>query len=180
MAIDAKISFMNQVEKRLSTEVTADAMSRIMPILADVMEGFEMRETLITDTPNDDLLTCYLDAMKVQGRSALTVNRYKYVITRMMEAVKVPIRRITVYHLRQYLAAEQQRGVKDSTTEGIRQVLSAFFNWLQRESLIDRNPTANLGAIKCAKRKKKILTDVDLYNLKSHCTNERDHAIVTI
>lgn len=60
MAIDAKISFMNQVEKRLSTEVTADAMSRIMPILADVMEGFEMRETFITESPNDDLLTCYL------------------------------------------------------------------------------------------------------------------------
>ncbi len=177
MAIDAKISFLNQTEKQLSTDVTADTMTKVMKIIADVMENFEITET-IKDETNDDLLLCYLDALKVQGRSAKTIERYRYVLTRMMASVKVPTRKITVYHLRSYLSEEQKRGVKDSTTEGIRQVLSAYFNWLQRESLIDRNPTANLGAIKCAKLKKKILTDVDMYKLKSNCTNNRDKAIV--
>ena len=45
MAIDAKVSFMNQMEMKLSTEITADAMGRTMKVMSDVLEGFEMRET---------------------------------------------------------------------------------------------------------------------------------------
>ena len=156
MAIDAKISFLNQTEKRLSSEVTADTMTQVLRIIADVLEGFSMRETVIDLEPNEDLLNCYLDALKVQGRSEKTIARYRYEIERMVKGM----------------------GVSDTTTEGERQVFSAFFNWLQRENLIDRNPTANLGAIKCAKKQKKILTDVDLFNLKNNCENSRDSAIV--
>lgn len=178
MAIDAKVSFMNQMEKKLQTEITMDSMMKVMTVVADVMEGFEMRETLINMNQNDDLLDCYLDALKVQGRSEKTIHRYRYIIKRMMEEVGVHTRQITVYHLRNYLAKMQDRGTADSTTEGVRQILSAYFNWLQRESLIDRNPTANLGAIKCAKKKKKTFTEVDLDNLKSNCACERDKAII--
>ena len=178
MAIDAKISFLNQTEKRLSSEVTADTMTQVLRIIADVLEGFSMRETVIDLEPNEDLLNCYLDALKVQGRSEKTIARYRYEIERMVKGIGVPIRRITVYHLRTYLSGQQGKGVSDTTTEGERQVFSAFFNWLQRENLIDRNPTANLGAIKCAKKQKKILTDVDLFNLKNNCENSRDSAIV--
>ena len=178
MAIDAKVSFMNQMEKQMSTEITADSMARIMTIIADVLEGYEMRETFKAEETMDDLLECYIEALKVQGRSEKTIDRYKYVIETMLREIGTPVRRITVYHLRSYLSGLQQRGLKDTTTEGIRQVLSAYFNWLQRESLIDRNPTANLGTIKCAKKRKKVFTDIDMFNLKTHCKTSRDKAIV--
>ena len=97
MAIEAKISLQNQVEKRLMTEVTADALNRMMRVMADVLEGFDVRETRVMEE-QDDLLECYLDAMRVQGRSEKTLARYRYVIERMMKDVNVPTRRITVYH----------------------------------------------------------------------------------
>jgi len=178
MAIDAKVSFLNQTEKRLSSEVTANTMAKVMSIISDVLEGYEMRETFIGDGHTEDLLECYIDALKVQGRSEKTLQRYRYIIGRMIKAVGVPTRRITVYHLRSYLAGLQDHGMADTTAEGIRQVFSSYFNWLQRENLIEKNPTANLGSIKCAKRKKKIFTDIDLFNLKTHCRTERDKAIV--
>jgi site-specific recombinase XerD len=179
MAIDAKISFMNQTEKRLSTEITAEDMTKVMTIVADVLEGFEMLETVVDIDTNDDLLNCYIDALKVQGRSAKTLERYRYIITKMMKKVGVSTRRVTVYHLRSYLSTLQAKGVKDTTIEGERQVFSAYFNWLQRESLIERNPTANLGAIKCAKKKKKIFSRVDIEKLRNNCKTERDKAIVS-
>ena len=55
MAIDAKISLQNQVEKKLMTEVTADVMNRVLRIMADVLEGFDVRETAMMDE-RDDLL----------------------------------------------------------------------------------------------------------------------------
>ena len=76
MAIDAKISLLNQVEKKLTTEVTADVMNRVLRIMADVLEGFDVREISVTEE-QDDLLDCYIGAMKVQGRSEKTLNRYR-------------------------------------------------------------------------------------------------------
>lgn len=177
MAIDAKVSLISQAEKKLSEEVTADTMIKVMRIIADVIEGFSIVE-IRQDDEQDDLLECYLDAMRVQGRSEKTLAQYQLVITTMMKAVKVKTRRITVYHLRQYLASLKERGVKDSTMEGYRQVFSAYFNWLQRESLIDKNPISNLGAIKCAKIQKQIFTDVDIEKMHRACKCLRDRAII--
>ena len=178
MAIYAKVSLMNAIEKRLEDVLTASALRQSMSYIADVLEGFEIKETYSEEQMNEDLLEGYLSAMKVQGRSEKTIERYRYVIGKMAKSVGLPTRKVTVHHLRAYLAKEQERGLKDSTIEGLRQVFCAYFNWLQRESLIDKNPTANLGAIKCAKKKKQILSEVDLYKLKTNCKNSRDHAIV--
>ena len=178
MAIDAKVSFMNMTEKRLGAEITADSMAVVMTVIADVLEGFEMKETFREAEPNEDLLNCYIEALKVQGRSEKTISRYRYILTRMMKDVGVPTRRITVYHLRGYLAKQQERGVMDTTAEGMRQIFSAYFNWLQRESLIEKNPCANLGTIKCARRKKKTFTDVDMEKISMNCTSIRDRALI--
>ena len=177
MAIEAKHSFLKQVEMRLATEITADAMSKTLSIISDVMEGFDVRQTAITEA-QEDLLDCYIDAMKIQGRSPKTIQRYQLIIRKMMQSVKVSTRMITVHHIRSYLTKEKERGIMDSTLESERQVLSAYFNWLQRESLIERNPMANVGAIKCAKRKKQVLTDVDFEKLYRNCESERDRAII--
>ena len=175
---EAKASLLAQTEKRLAQSVTVDVMNNVLRILSDILEGYEIREKAETET-HDDLLESYLAALKVQGRSKLTIDRYAYTIRRMMEAVKVPTRRITVYHLRQYLAAEKERCVADSTLEGLRQVLSCYFNWLQRESLIERNPVSNLGTIKVPKKQKKIYSEVDIAKLNGACKCTRDRAIIS-
>lgn len=178
MALEAKTSLLNQIEKEIGSNVTFDAMPRIMSAIADVLQSFDVIETSLVDPGSDDLLACYLDALKVQGRSQKTVDRYAYVIGRMMQNMKVPTRQITVYHLRGYLSAEKSRGISDSTLEGTREVLSAYFNWLHRESLIDKNPTANLGAIKVPKRQKKIFSEVDREKIDRCCISIRDRAII--
>ena len=178
MAIDAKVSFMNQMEMKLATEITADAMGRTMKVMSDVLEGFEMRETFRSDDSPDDLLAGYLNALKVEGRSQKTIDRYTYEIGRLMKFLNVPTRKVTVYHLREYLANKKARGICDNTLKGLREIFSSYFNWLQRESLIDRNPVVNLGTIKVPKKKKELYSDVDLEKLKRSCTKKRDLAIV--
>ena len=120
MAIDAKVSFMNQLQGRLSGTVTMDMMAKILAAFSDISERFDMREMDIEEE-QDDLMECYLEAMTVQGRSDETIRNYTQVLKRMMEFVKVKTRRITVYHLRQYIASLKERGLKDSTMEGYRQ-----------------------------------------------------------
>ena len=179
MAMEAKVDFMRQVEKTLADKVTVSDMAKFMTAISDVLEGYEMRSITAWADETDDFLNSYLSALKVTNRSQKTIDRYKYVITRMMDAVKVPTRKVTVYHLRSYLAAEKERGIAESTLEGYREIFSAYFNWLQRETLIDRNPMANLGAIKRPKKEKKVFADIDIEKLKSACKCVRDKAIIS-
>ena len=157
MAFEAKTSFLEEIRRRIAPDVSAEAMPRILKTVAEVMDGFDIQEMPAEGLMEDDLIEQYAAALKVEGRSQQTIDRYLYTIGR---------------------TREQTRGIKDTTLEGNRQVYSAFYNWLQRESLIDHNPTANLGAIKCAKRKKQIYSEIDIEKLNQHCGIIRDRAII--
>lgn len=178
MALEAKVSLLNQIEARIGSIVSYDSMPKIMSAISDVLQGFSLAELAGHQDEADDLLQYYLDALKVQGRSQKTIDRYAYVIGRVMESVKVPTRQVTVYHLRAYLSSEQKRGIQDSTLEGTREVISAYFNWLHREGLIDKNPTANLGAIKRPKKQKQIYSEVEKEKMDRCDLCIRDRAII--
>ena len=178
MAIEAKMSFLNQLEGKLRITTTADLMTKILSTVSDVLENFDFHE-ITNEEEHDDLLQCYLEAMKVQGRSEKTIAHYCTVIKCMLEDVNVSIRNITVYHLRRHLShIKEEKNLKDSTLESYRSVYSAFFRWLFRESLISKNPVDNLGTIKVPKVVKDVFTDVDMELLRQSCTNVRDRAIV--
>lgn len=178
MAIEAKMSFLNQLESKLRITTTADLMTKFLSTVSDVLENFDFHE-ITNEEEHDDLLQCYLEAMRVQGRSEKTIAHYNIVLRKMLNDVNVSIRNITVYHLRRYLGnIKESNHLKDSTLEGYRSIYSAFFRWLFRESLISKNPVDNLGTIKVPKVVKDVFTDVDMELLRQSCTNVRDRAIV--
>lgn len=177
MAIEAKAVLLKSLEQQLSTEITAADMTRVLSAVSDQLAAYQVTQ-LDTDSSTDDLLDAYVAAMQIQGRSKKTIARYAYLIRRMMLSIRVPTRSITVYHLRQYLASEKARGLSDRTLESNRQVYNAYFNWLFREKLIDDNPVANLGAIKCAKKIKAVFSEADIERMKFCCKTIRDRAIL--
>ena len=177
MAISAKVGFLKALEKRLATTTTVDMMNRLLSAVADVSEGYDMRE-ITAEEEQDDLIECFLEAMSVQGRSYKTIRAYKGAIKRLMNEIKVTVRRVTVYHLRSYIAKMKERGLKESTMENQRQVFSSFFGWLFREGLIEKNPVVNLGSIKVPKIQKAIFSDVDMEIMRQSCQNIRDKAAI--
>ena len=179
MAIEAKATLLNEMERALATEVTAAELTRILTILTEKLDHYDLTMTALDGPQQDDLLDAYLSALAIEGRSKKTIERYRYLISRMMDAVRTPTRKITVYHLRKYLADEKARGISDRTLESTRQVFSAYFNWLQRERLIDQNPVGNLGVIKYQKKEKDVYSEVDIERMKFGCKSLRDRAIVT-
>ena len=175
--IDAKVSFMNQLTQRMSGTLTVDQTEKLTKTGYDLLDRFDMVEHG-DDTGPDDMLDSYVSALKVECRSQKTIDRYVYVIGKLMDFAKVPTRRISVYHLRNYLTQEKERGICENTLEGYREIFSAYFNWLQRESLIDKNPCVNLGVIKVPKKEKKTYSDAELERLNWYCGNIRNRAIL--
>ena len=143
MAIDAKVSFIDQMKEKLADVLTVEQMARLEKTGYELLDGFDMSETIQDDGP-DDLLDSYVSAMQVECRSQKTIDRYVYIIGKLMAFAKVPTRRISVYHLRNFIATEKARGIQDTTLEGYREIFSAYFNWSFCKSLRGSDPNAAL------------------------------------
>ena len=170
MAIDAKVNFLTQVDRKCSDVLTKNDMQKTLKIISDILEGFDMRECQTwEDDQKDDLLDTYISTLRIQGRSEKTIYRYEHQLAKFLKEVNIKTRRINVYHIRNWLAAEKERGIQDSSLDGERMVLSGYFGWLFREGLIEKNPMSNVGPIKVAKKQKKIITDIEMEKLKQAC-----------
>lgn len=178
MALESKAVFLKEVERQLSSTLCLNDMRSTMHVLADTLAQFTMETQRPEAELPDDLLDAYISALSVEGRSPKTLERYRYIISRMRKAVNVQTRQITVYHLRKYLSDEKARGISDRTLESTREVFSSYFNWLHREGLIDTNPVSNLGVIKYLKKQKDLYSDVDIERMKFACKSLRDRAII--
>lgn len=178
MSIQSKQQFLKGLEDRFSDVLTVHTMDKILGMVANELDKYDVELVAQSEDMGMDMLKAYLDAKIIEGRSAKTIERYRYAIVNLLDATRVPIRQISVFHLRAYLMKERERGISDSTLEGMRSVYSAFFNWLQRESMIQVNPAANLGPIKSVKQVKTPYSDVDIERLKAACGNLRDKAII--
>ena len=182
MSVEAKQMLLLDFSNELANILTADGRDTVLCILSELLAKYELvltNNTEFYDMETDELLDAYISAKTIEGRSPKTLDRYKYIITKMMKSINIPVRKISVFHIRTYLTKEKQRGLSDRTLEGTREVLSAFFGWLHREGLINSNPISNLGTIKYAKVTRLPYTQVDIEKLKESCNNDRDRAIIS-
>lgn len=179
MATQDKALLMHKVEGTLKPRMFANLLEEAVDEIQGHLDEFDIvKLNTENGTDADDMINAYINAKAVEGRSEKTLVRYRYLIERFMKYVNLKTRDVTTSHIRDYFASEQNRGVSDSTLEGIRQVLSGYFGWLESERMILRNPMHNVGAIKCQKKVKEAFSDADIEKLKRNCKNLRDMAIV--
>lgn len=182
MSTASKQMLLRDIEGVLGDFLTAHDLTAAMSAVSEQLSAFDIEQSdeTVNDAESQELLIAFLDAKRIEGRSDGTLARYKRAIELLYQSLNVPIRKISVFHLRKYLADEKARGLSDSTLDGVRQIFSAYFGWLQKEGLLRENPTANLGAIKSVKKVRKPYSTVDIERLKECCSCDRDRAIVSM
>lgn len=179
MTIQAKHQLLQDIEGDIGEYLTAVNTRRVLGSVDAQLDNYnieEIRQDFKGD--EDDILKAYIEAKTIEGRSPKTINRYSYILERMITAIGKPVRQIGAADIRAYLAAEKGRGLSGRSLEAIRQVASAFFNWSVREGLISKNPMGNIGAIKFTKEIKTPFTPLELEQIKNACTSDRDTALV--
>ena len=180
MSSKDKALLMHKVESTLKPRMFANLLEEAVEEIQDHLDEFDVTHTGGTFAPeSEDLLDVFINAKRVSGRSEKTLVRYRYVIERFLKSANAKTRQVTPYHIREYFAGEMSRGVSESTIEGIRQTLSAYFGWLEHEKLIDRNPVFNIEPIKYQKKERLSLSYADIEVLRRNCKNIRDNAIIS-
>jgi site-specific recombinase XerD len=176
-----KQMFLKDFEARIGSVLTVVQTAEVMRMVSEQLDGYTL-EAVSTEEgiyDSEDLLRVYLEAKEIEGRSAKTIAMYRGVITRAMQEIRAPIRKITVYHLRSYLMKLRNKGDRDSTVKSVREVLCAYFGWLHKEGLIEQNPCSNLSPVKCAKVVRLPYSDVEIEKIKEACSTQRDKAIIS-
>lgn len=180
MSMADKQMFLKDFEARIGSVLTVVQTADVMRMVSEQLDGYTL-EAVSTEEgiyDSEDLLRVYLEAKEIEGRSAKTIAMYRGVITRALQEIRAPIRKITVYHLRSYLMTLRKKGNKDSSVKSVREVLCAYFGWLHKEGLIEQNPCSNLSPVKCAKVVRLPYSDVEIEKIKEACSSQRDKAIV--
>lgn len=181
MSIESRQMLLHDFKKRLNEVLTADDVEMVLSMLSEEIANYEIEKNASfgNEIESEELMDAYISAKRIEGRSEKTLDRYQYIINKLLDFVGIPIRSISIFHIRKYFSYEKERGISDRSLEGNREVLSAFFGWLFKEGLIQSNPIVNFGTIKYAKVNRSPYSNVDIERLKECCTNNRDKAIIS-
>lgn len=179
MSISTKNMFVSDLENVIGEYLTGANTKRVISDVKNELNDYSMERIATNYTPHsDEIIREYLNAKEVEGKSGKTIKRYKREIYKLCAYAEKPVCRITTEDVRSYLASEQQRGLSGHTLEGVRQCISAFFNWIWREGYVPRSPMGNIGAIKYKVELKIPFSALELERLRQSCQNSRDTALM--
>ena len=117
---------------------------------------------------------------KLQGLSDRTLKVYKNEINRFLINIKKDLKSITTDDIRYYLACYQISGrATPVTIDNTRRYLSTFFQWLEDEDYILKNPLKKIKKTKFKKTMKKAFSFEEIEKLKMACKTKREIALVT-
>ena len=181
MATVDKELFIEDVQDRIEEYIPAKQSRKVVSDIRDVMVGYDVQQIAVDDTDNSDtaeLIRQFLEAKKSEGRSEQTIEHYRYVLERLYEGTKVPLRKMTDYHLKLFYASERARGISMVTIKGNNVVHRSFYSWMQLNGYIHVNPTASIGSIKATSEQEEPFSDLELYEIRQALKNKREIAVV--
>ena len=130
---------------------------------------------------NDEYLSLFLDAKKIEGCSERTLQYYYVTVKRMFESIKTPIRKITTDEIRHYLVDYQKiNNCSKVTVDNVRRNVSSFFSWLEEEDYILKSPMRRIHKIKVKQQVKEIISDEVIERLRDSCGCVRDLAMIDL
>lgn len=130
---------------------------------------------------NEEYLQIFLDAKKIEGCSARTIDYYHSTIKKFLDKVNAKIRKISTEQIRNYLADYQKiNNCSRVTVDNVRRNISSFFTWLEEEDYILKSPTKRIHKIKTKKKVKEIISDEAIERLRDKCSCKRDLAIIDL
>lgn len=128
---------------------------------------------------NEQLFKMFFISKKLQGLSDKTLRYYRQELEKSLFKINKPFEEITSDDIKYFLACYQLGGTANSTTiDNVRRVLNTFFQWLEDEEYILKNPVKKIKKVKQQKKMKKAFNFDEIEKLKLACKSKRDIALI--
>lgn len=181
---DCRSVFLSNVETVLITRFDPDEIETISDAIIKALDGYEItkpeRGIVPYDGANEMLLKRYCACLAIQGKSNKTIEQYKRTVLHLFRVVQKNFPEMTVYDVRLFLALEKERGVSNRTLENTRANISAFFQWLLLEDIIQKNPCAAIPPIKYTDKIRLPFSNVEIDRLRFACKTDKERALIEV
>lgn len=141
----------------------------------EALEKKEFRETQI------ELLKEFLMTKKIEGCSINTIKDYHDRIIKLIDWTPKDVRELTAKDIRDYLYEYQEiNDVKQGTLDTMRLVFSSFYQFMENEEYITKNPVRKIHKIRSEDVIKPAFTDEELEIIRKSAKCIRDLAIIDL
>lgn len=164
-------------------DLTVNQMQRIMECLDVCAAPYEIKQAeLALSVPSGDvpeLIKMYIASKTVEGLSKGSLSNRLIHLKLFCQYVRKPIERITQQDIRVFLYQYQQdRGITSASLDKLRSEVCSFFHWCGAEGYLDKDPAINVKPIKCEKKQRESLSQIELEYVRKACRTIREKAMI--
>lgn len=175
-------NFISDVLRKL-LDFEPEQANRVKSALYMVLNHYEVTpkstEVRVIDNSWQDDLVRFCERKRLAGKSEKTIERYEYILRRVLGFINKPIGKVTEGDLNEFIDVYKHLcHVSNCTLEGVRLCISSFFTWQHERGYIQKNPSRGIDPIKVPKTVKRAYSDEELEKIKQACEKLRDKAIV--
>ena len=176
-------NLINEIEQAMLNVLDNEQLSQLRKVLNYTFRNVCVteKEPLNAEGNNQALIENFIAAKKVEGCSDKSISYYKSTIINALKKIEKEVVHVTTDDLRGYLNDYQaESGASKVTVDNIRRILSSFFSWLEEENYIVKSPVRRIHKVKVGKTVKETYTDEALEQMRDHCSNARDLALIDL
>ena len=175
-------NLINEIELAMLNVLDNEQLSQLRKVLNYTFRNVSVTEkTTQHESSNEVLIESFIAAKKVEGCSSKSLSYYKSTIINALEKIQKEVIHITTDDLRTYLNNYQETSCASKVTvDNIRRILSSFFSWLEEENYIVKSPVRRIHKVKVGKTVKETYSDEALEQMRDHCSNARDLALIDL
>ncbi len=176
-------NLINEIEQAMLNVLDNEQLGQLRKVLNYTFRNVcvTVKESLNAEGNNQALIENFIAAKKVEGCSDKSISYYKSTIINALKKIEKEVVHVTTDDLRGYLNDYQsESGASKVTVDNIRRILSSFFSWLEEENYIVKSPVRRIHKVKVGKTVKETYTDEALEQMRDHCSNARDLALIDL
>jgi site-specific recombinase XerD len=176
-------NLINEIEQAMLNVLDNEQLCQLRKVLDYTFRNVSVtvKEIVPAESNNQALVDNFIAAKKVEGCSDKSIAYYKSTIINALAKIGKEVVHITTDDLRGYLNRYQEEsGASKVTVDNIRRILSSFFSWLEEENYIVKSPVRRIHKVKVGKTVKETYTDEALEQMRDHCSNVRDLALIDL
>lgn len=182
--INYEETIINNIMLKVQFYVQADFLNEVKNAIGSELHNYTISDKSYevatqTERTNEYYLQLYLASKKIEGKSDGTIKRYKFVVDKLFMYIDKPVTEMTTNDIR-FFMANYKKNNSNTTMDGMRRVLSAFFNWLEAEDYIVKSPVRKLAKIKWDTIKENPYSSADMEAMLNKTQHIRDKTILTM
>ena len=179
---DYRQQFLSEVEAGLTNSHDAAAIADLTDSVTKALANYEISprctDVIVQDGFNEKILKRFCACLAVDGKSKRTIYQYRRTAEKLAACVGKRFDEMGPYDIRLFLAEQKEHGCSNRTMENQRANLSAFFNWMELDEVIQKSPCRTVRRIKYTDEVRSPFSEIEIDALRAAATKARDRAMI--